>query len=261
MPASGAPEESRARRCHRAAAPRPMPQRARKMRRSGEAAPSRTFVMRLCSSVCLCRLHFTTLRISVSPSIARRKGNQVPRPGFEPRPPRSKRGMISLSPSGREWTHRELNPNFQSAELASSLWTIGPIVNGPPEIRTPIAGLRRRSPPIGRAAHISSGMSVAGGRQSARLPGLSLPPTTDIPLSQVAEVGVEPTNLTRPSTWPLCRICVLGRQCRVQESHLGCRGYEPQLGTGPPGLCKRNSAARTGIAPAPVRLTTCRSPA
>src|SRR5262245_21611751 len=78
------------------------------------------------SSLCACRLHLRTLRIRVSHSIERGKGIQVPRPGFEPRTPRSKRGMISVSPSGRQWTHRDLNPNFQSAELASSPWTIGP---------------------------------------------------------------------------------------------------------------------------------------
>ncbi len=29
-------------------------------------------------------------------------------------------------------------------------------------------------------------------------------------------------------------VCVLGRKFRVQELHLGCRGYEPQLGLAPP---------------------------
>src|SRR5262249_45110914 len=52
---------------------------------------------------------------------------EAPRPGVEPRTPRSKRGMISLSPSGRKWTCRDLNPDFQPAELVSSPWTIGPL--------------------------------------------------------------------------------------------------------------------------------------
>src|SRR5579884_2148302 len=40
----------------------------------------------------------------------------------------------------------------------------------------------------------ASGASVAGGRQSARLSGLSLPPTTDNPLSLLAEGRVELPN-------------------------------------------------------------------
>jgi hypothetical protein len=184
---------------------------------------------------------------------------------------------MSLSPSGHKWTHRELNPNFQSAELASSPWTIGPKSNGAPESRTPISAVRARRPPLGRAPRKlkwrrwgsnpsrllarqprppgtcapksrsvrdsnpvflptkeacrrntyrptvipdgiepsppgckpgilaieprdrdASGPSVVGRRQSARPPGLSLLPTTDIPLSSLAEVGVEPTNSPGP---------------------------------------------------------------
>src|SRR5262245_40835191 len=89
---------------------------------------------------------------------------KAPRPGLEPGTPRSKRGMMSFSPPGHErkardsnphhatvsrlskavrptvsgylpvteyavlseWTHWELNPDFQFAELASSRWTMGP---------------------------------------------------------------------------------------------------------------------------------------
>jgi hypothetical protein len=81
----------------------------------------------------------------------------VPRAGVEPAPVRSKRTMISVSPSGPkrkardlnphplagnrrsrsarptvsgylplQWTHRELNPDFQHAMLASCLWTMSP---------------------------------------------------------------------------------------------------------------------------------------
>src|SRR5262249_32729740 len=81
----------------------------------------------------------------------------LPRPGFEPGTPRSKRGMIVPftigASSGRQgsrtlisvgrtalaerpgqpypatfplWTHRGSNPDFQSAELVSSHWTMSP---------------------------------------------------------------------------------------------------------------------------------------
>ena len=86
---------------------------------------------------------------------------QVPRPGFEPGTPRSKRGMIVRftigASSGRQgsrtlisvgrtalaerpgqpypatflsWTHRESNPDLQSAELVSSRWTMSPCSQG-----------------------------------------------------------------------------------------------------------------------------------
>src|SRR5438105_4602595 len=88
---------------------------------------------------------------------AERRDWQVPRPGFEPGTPRSKRGMIVRftigASSGRQgsrtlisvgrtalaerpgqpypatfhqWTHRESNPDFQYAELVSSRWTMSP---------------------------------------------------------------------------------------------------------------------------------------
>ena len=45
----------------------------------------------------------------------------------------------------------------------------------------------------GRGQPRRSGASAGGRRQSARASGLSLLPSADIPLSSVAEVGVEPT--------------------------------------------------------------------
>ena len=84
-------------------------------------------------------------------------GTVIPRPGFEPGTPRSKRGMMvhftigassgrqgsrTLISVGRtalaerpgqpypatfhQWTHRGSNPDFQSAELVSSRWTMSP---------------------------------------------------------------------------------------------------------------------------------------
>ncbi len=44
-----------------------------------------------------------------------------------------------------------------------------------------------------------------GGRQSARAPGLSLPPTTDVPPDSSRGGNRTHNRLTRLSTWPLCR--------------------------------------------------------
>jgi hypothetical protein len=64
-----------------------------------------------------------------------------------------------------EWTHRELNPDLQSAELASSRWTMSPRQqssagragnppgSGPRGSRTLISGVRSRRPTVGPAAH------------------------------------------------------------------------------------------------------------
>ena len=54
-----------------------------------------------------------------------------------------------------QWTHRESNPDPQTASLTSSLWTMSPILfSGPPGSRTPIAWLQARRPTIGRAAPV-----------------------------------------------------------------------------------------------------------
>lgn len=50
----------------------------------------------------------------------------------------------------------------------------------------------------------------------------------------ISRGGSRTHKVTGLSTWPLCRICVLGQQCRVQESHLARRRYEPQPDTRPP---------------------------
>ena len=51
----------------------------------------------------------------------------APRPGVEPGTPRSKRGMMSVSPPGRQWTAGDLHPDFRHAKPASSCWTSSPI--------------------------------------------------------------------------------------------------------------------------------------
>ena len=61
---------------------------------------------------------------------------------------------MSVSPPGRKhkWTHRDLNPDFQSAELVSSPWTIGPKSVDRRGFEPAISGVRYRRPPVGRAA-------------------------------------------------------------------------------------------------------------
>ncbi len=114
---------------------------------------------------------------------ARKPNLPIPRPGFEPGTPRSKRGMIVRftigASSGRQgsrtlisvwrtalagrpgqpypatfhqWTHRESNPDFPSAERVSSRWTMSPANSGPRGSRTLISGVRSRRRPVGPAA-------------------------------------------------------------------------------------------------------------
>jgi hypothetical protein len=50
----------------------------------------------------------------------------VPRPGIEPGTSRSKRGMISVSPSGRQWRRRESNPTQFACKAISPPWNMRP---------------------------------------------------------------------------------------------------------------------------------------
>ena len=53
-----------------------------------------------------------------------------------------------------QWTHRESNPDFQSAELVSSRWTMSPChFSGPPGSRTPITWVQTKRLSVGPAAH------------------------------------------------------------------------------------------------------------
>ncbi len=119
---------------------------------------------------------------------AERRDDAVPRPGIEPGTPRSKRGMMSVSPPGQErkvrdsnpqgmfqpsrlateflsrsdtfrsyqWTHRDSNPDRRHAIPASSHWTMGPSNQWTAGDSNPDS---RRAEPvscrIGRAALIS----------------------------------------------------------------------------------------------------------
>ena len=54
-----------------------------------------------------------------------------------------------------QWTHRESNPDSQTASLMSSRWTMSPSFSvDQPGSRTPISWLQARRLPVGRAAHL-----------------------------------------------------------------------------------------------------------
>src|SRR5215469_14948068 len=60
-----------------------------------------------------------------------------------------------------------------------------------------------------------------GGRQSARAPGLSLPPNTDVPPDSSRGGNRTHNRLTRLSTWPLCLFAYSAvRQSRAQVTLL-----------------------------------------
>jgi hypothetical protein len=199
----------------------------------------------------------------------RRDRLAAPRPGVEPGTPRSKRGMMSVSPPGRQWTAGDLHPDFRHAKPASSCWTSSPIhpvetVGIEPTsvcLQDKLAALGTCAPTIQfiqRSARGSNPVFLptkeacrrntcrptardlgVGGRQSARGPGLSLPPTTDVPPDSSRGGNRTHNRLTRLSTWPLCLFAYSAvRQSRAQVTLLACGGYEPPPGTGPPGKCQ-----------------------
>ena len=118
---------------------------------------------------------------------------ELPRPGFEPRTallearndhPFHHRGLVAsiraegkgFEPSSRlagtalaerpgqpypatfrfvQWTHRESNPDLQTASLMSSRWTMSPFRTvDQPGSRTPISWLQARRLSVGRAARV-----------------------------------------------------------------------------------------------------------
>src|SRR5262249_10240538 len=113
---------------------------------------------------------------------------------------------------GAEWTHRDLNPisAVQDGVFPLDEQPVGRVKVIPDGVEPPPPGCGPGVLAAEPRDRRSDGPSAGGRRQSARVPGLSLLPTADIPSCSVAEVGVEPTDLTRLSTWPLCRLCVLG---------------------------------------------------
>ncbi len=155
----------------------------------------------------------------------RRDWLAAPRPGALPGTPRSKRGMMSVSPPGRQWTAGDLHPDFRHAKPASSCWTSSPIhpvetmgiepipvclqdklatlAHAPPQINSP------KGPPGGRTRSSSlpkrratatpadrpRGTSASAGDNRLGPPAcLYRRPQTFRPT--VAEVGVEPTDLS-----------------------------------------------------------------
>ena len=84
----------------------------------------------------------------VEPSSPRGRTALAERPG-QPYPA-TFRNLYSL-----QWTDRELNPDLQTAILATSLWAISLCsFSGPPGSRTPIAWVQTKRLPFGPAARI-----------------------------------------------------------------------------------------------------------
>jgi hypothetical protein len=99
-----------------------------------------------------------------------------------------------------QWTHRELNPDPQPAELVSSRWTMSPCCSvDVPGSRTPISWLQARRLSVGRAAHCR----IANARSSKVRPGFEpglppyrggVPPKTPTDrFSKMIPDGVEPS--------------------------------------------------------------------
>ena len=119
-----------------------------------------------------------------------------------------------------EWTHRESNPNLQSAELVSSLWTMSPRFHrGPFGSRTRPSSLPRKRAAIAPTDHcvsvIPDGIEPSLSWMSAR----RLRRWTTGSAWTVTEVGVEPT-ITRLSTSPLCLFAYpAGFKLQILESN------------------------------------------
>ena len=84
---------------------------------------------------------------------AERRDESAPRPGVEPGTPRSRRGMMSVSPSGRQRKVRDSNPRgvFQPSRLATEFLNRPDTfrISGPTGARTRIAGMPCRNLPVG----------------------------------------------------------------------------------------------------------------
>jgi hypothetical protein len=156
----------------------------------------------------------------------RRDCPAAPRPGVEPGTPRSKRGMMSVSPPGRQWTAGDLHPDFRHAKPASSCWTSSPIhavetvgieptpaclqdklanpwymrphkptsAKGPPGDRTRSSSLPKRRAAATPADQPCETSASAGDNRLGRPACLYRRPQTFRPT--VAEVGIEPTDLS-----------------------------------------------------------------
>lgn len=177
---------------------------------------------------------------------------KMPRPGFEPGTPRSKRGMISVSPSRRIASARIAPERPCGREGIRTLISLGknrvsttarPTVSGslpfvselPCRTASGLAGTRTRISsmpcwhlPFGRRA-----LAVPGGGTSDRSGGRT-------------------HRITRLSTWPLFQfaysvnftdlrrggLCETLRRWPVRGSHPASEAYETPLGTGPPAMCR-----------------------
>ena len=165
---------------------------------------------------------------------------------------RSRRPPVGLAALVGKWRRWESNPSQFVCKTNSP-----PLAHAPPQtvFRKGPPGARTRSSslPKRRAAATPAdrpcGTSGVGGRQSARSPGLSLPPTTDTPPDSSRGGNRTHRPLTRLSTWPLYRFAYSAfDQSRDQVTLLACDGYEPPPGTGPPG----KSVTRVGVEPTVV---------
>src|SRR5947207_5631650 len=139
--------------------------------------------------------------MSVSPSGCR-AGRSRPRavdpPGLEPEFPARQTGVLPLDDRPAPMDPWGIEPQFPACDAG-----VFPLDEEPERLH------RRREEP-----------SAGGRRQSARAPGLSFLPTADAPPSEVAEVGLEPTDLTRLSTWPLCRFAYSATSSGSSQLHL-----------------------------------------
>ena len=173
------------------------------------------------------------------------------------------RFFAALRMTGCQWTHRGSNPDFQSAELVSSRWTMSPGGNAECGIRNAelmtIAGRPAISPFAFRIPHytvIPDGFEPSLSWLSPRRLGR----WTTGPAGQcgirnsrtnqshpfriqnfafrirLTEVGVEPTESpgSRPGRFSDLRTRPI--QSRVRGSHPASQAYEARLSTGPPAM-------------------------
>jgi hypothetical protein len=175
----------------------------------------------------------------------------VDRRGFAPRFPTCEAGVLLLdeqpnSSSGDDGNRT--HPSLFARQTRRPLVHAPPQANsdkGPPGDRTRSSSLPKRRA-AATPADQPRGTFGVGGRQSARAPGLSLPPTADVPPDSSRGGNRTHNHFTRLSTWPLCLFAYSAvRQSRAQVTLLACGGYEPPPGTGPPG----KTVTRVGVEP------------
>ena len=168
-----------------------------------------------------------------------------------------------------QWTHRESNPDFQTASLMSSRWTMSPsLFSGPPGSRTPIAWLQARRRTVGPAARLFPRRSVRELNPAFLLTEEACRRNTYRPIIQMIPDGIEPSlswmsprrlrrwttgsccsssrggsrthKFTRLSTSPLFLFAypAMRRRFAAQVagpgSHPAGRAYETRLSTGSP---------------------------